>query len=184
MGKTKSTSTPEEWSAHLEYHRLRRLENVERERERLREYNARPEVKERRRLHDAKHSITEKRREYAKTQEAKQRAIELREMKKADPERWAAHLAAQRARRTGVTAAAFKALLQFQQNKCAVCHRSFEGRQIRADHCHDTSAPRGLLCHHCNIIEGMLRSMQISPSDFAHRLNRYLNCPPVLELTR
>ncbi|HET8869801.1 MAG TPA: endonuclease domain-containing protein [Aquabacterium sp.] len=176
--KKKADCTPEEWAAHLEYHRLRHAANREKERARQREYRSRPEVKERRRLRDSTPEAKAKRRAYAHTPEAKARAKELVAARKADPDRHEKRLSAQRKRRTGMTNSDVQKLLEFQGNKCAVCEREFDGRQIRADHCHDSGKPRGLLCHHCNIIEGMLRGMALSPNEFAERLHKYLDSPP------
>ncbi len=177
--KPKSDCTPEEWAAHLEYHRVRRLSNIEEERAKRREYNSRPDVKARRKKIDARPEAKAKRRERAQTPEAKARAKELVALRRADAERHEARLSTQRQRRTGLSNQDVKALLIVQNNKCAVCHRSFDGRQARADHCHDSGKGRGLLCHHCNIIEGMLRGMQIAPGVFAERLEAYLCHPPI-----
>jgi hypothetical protein len=176
--KLKSQCTPEEWAAHLEYHRARRLKNVEEERARRREYAARPEVQAARRLRDAQPEARAARQERDASTEAKARARELRLERVADPGRQESRMDRQRARRTGIHAALFAKLLEEQGNACAVCRRSFDGRQVRRDHCHDSGAPRGLLCHHCNIVEGMLKSMALDPLEFAHRLASYLASPP------
>jgi hypothetical protein len=110
------------------------------------------------------------------------RAKELRVELKKDPERWGKRLAAQRKARTGFTPEQVEDLLVAQKNRCAVCQKSFEGKQVRADHCHDSGKPRGLLCHHCNIIEGMLRGMGLSAYEFARRMSDYLAHPPILSL--
>ena len=176
--KRKSECTPEEWAAHLAYHRSRRLARVEAERERLREYTQRPDVKQRRRERDARPEAVAKRRAYAQTAKAKERAAELVRLRRADTARHEARLSGQRKRRTGLSNNDVLALLALQGNKCAVCQRDFNGRQVRADHCHDSGVGRGLLCHHCNIIEGMLRGMQVKPEAFAERLVKYLAHPP------
>lgn len=177
--KLKAQCTPEEWAVHLEYHRARRLKNIEEERARLREYTARPDVQAARKLREAQPEARAVRRERDTSPEAKARARELRLARAADPGRQEARLDRQRARRTGIHAALFTKLLAEQGNACAVCRRSFDGRQVRRDHCHDSGAPRGLLCHHCNIVEGMLRGMALEPLEFAHRLASYLASPPV-----
>lgn len=182
MKLRKDTASPEEWAAYLEYHRVRRLANLEHERGRLRQYNARPEVKARRKAHDSKPEIVAKRRAYAQTQEAKAKACDARALHKANnPETWAKKMAAQLEARTGFTPELRQQVKAAQKNCCAVCRRTLEGRQARADHCHDTGKPRGLLCHHCNIIEGMLRGMQLSPVEFGARLALYLESPPAAE---
>lgn len=180
--KRKSECTKEEWDSYREYMRLYYINNSEKEKQRRKEYNSRPEVKERRKARDSTLEANARRRAYARTEEAKQKARELFVQKKNDKERWSKILSNQRRRRTGMTEKLFDALLIFQENKCAICKRSFNGKQIRRDHCHETNSPRGLLCHHCNIMEGMLKSMQLSPEEFAHRLSDYLIHHPVSKL--
>lgn len=54
----------------------------------------------------------------------------------------------------------YKALLQNQDNKCAICNCSSPtGRwdSFHVDHCHTTGKVRGLLCHHCNTGIGNLK---------------------------
>ncbi len=46
-----------------------------------------------------------------------------------------------------------------QKGRCAICgvvlsEKTFESNSIARDHDHETMAPRGLLCHHCNIMLG------------------------------
>ena len=173
--------TPEELAARAEYMRLYRLSKLDSERARLREYTSRMDVKERRRARDGTPEKLAKRRAHAATEAAKQRARErLQEKKQEEPDWHSARVAKQRQARTGFTPELIARTLVAQGNKCAVCQRSFEGRQIRADHCHDTGRPRGLLCHHCNIVEGMLKAMRLSPEEFAHNLSTYL-AKPALE---
>lgn len=170
--------TPEEKADRAEYMRLYRLSKLDAERARLREYTSRMDVKERRRARDSTPEKLAKRREHAATEAAKQRAKErLKEKKLEDPQWHVQRIAKQRHQRTGFTPELIARTLIAQGNKCAVCWRSFEGRQVRADHCHDTGKPRGLLCHHCNIMEGMLKSMGLSPEEFAHNLTTYLAKP-------
>ena len=176
----KSDYAPEEWAAYLKKLRLRRLANVDKERERLREYNARPEVKERRRLHDAKHEVTKKRREYANSKKGKQKAKLAFQALKNDPEKWKSRLDYQRLKRTSFTKELIDSLIIFQNNKCAICETIFDNpKNIKADHDHTTNKPRGLLCHKCNIIEGMICKMGFTPMEYADRLHNYLLNNPV-----
>jgi hypothetical protein len=51
------------------------------------------------------------------------------------------------------------ALIEKQDNKCALCLKPFEGilnRKLHIDHCHATNKVRGLLCMPCNVGLGML----------------------------
>jgi len=104
---------------------------------------------------------------------------------KANPERHERVKAKMRKWRTGFTPELFNALLEVQNGCCAICHRRFsETSAPRADHCHDTKSPRGLLCHHCNIIEGMVKSMDLTTLEFADRLHAYLDNPPSRKIKR
>lgn len=176
----KANCTPEEWSKHLEYHKLRRLADIDNERQRLREYNQRPEVKARRAAHDAKPEILAKRRLHSKTDEAKIKAsLAKQKHRDENPDIWTAKLAAQRKIRTGFSAELFAATLLKQNGCCAVCLRELGAtHRACADHCHDTRKPRGILCHHCNILEGMLRGAALTPKQWAERMDNYLSNPP------
>jgi hypothetical protein len=184
MGKRKSDCSPEEWAEHLEKERARRLRNIEHIRAREREYAKRPEVREKRRAQDMKPHVKAKRQAREQSPEYSAYRKEVHARLRANPAKWEEKIARQRKRRTGMLPSDIEQLLAHQGNCCAVCGRAFEGRQVRADHCHDTGSPRGLLCHHCNIIEGMMRGMEISPTDFAERLDSYLRHPPFLSLDR
>lgn len=59
----------------------------------------------------------------------------------------------------GITVEEYKAILDKQDNKCALCDKDFEGlasRLIHLDHCHTTNRIRGILCMKCNVALGML----------------------------
>lgn len=51
----------------------------------------------------------------------------------------------------------YRNLLKAQGGKCAICLKGFRkiGKLPRVDHCHETGAVRGLLCHGCNHGIGM-----------------------------
>lgn len=51
--------------------------------------------------------------------------------------------------RYGLTPETVNSMLALQNYKCAIC-QSLLGR-FHIDHCHNTGAVRGLLCHRCNI---------------------------------
>lgn len=54
--------------------------------------------------------------------------------------------------RYGISLETFRALLQTQENSCAVCRveLSAESRSAVVDHCHKTGRIRGILCRQCN----------------------------------
>jgi hypothetical protein len=60
-------------------------------------------------------------------------------------------------------------LFAWQDNRCALCGRRDDA--LIVDHCHRTSAVRGLLCRSCNVIEG--RAGTRNP-----RVNAYRSRPP------
>jgi hypothetical protein len=51
----------------------------------------------------------------------------------------------------GITLDHYDSLLKEQDGKCAICgEQNKNGKPLSVDHCHSTSAVRGLLCEHCN----------------------------------
>jgi NAD-dependent SIR2 family protein deacetylase len=57
--------------------------------------------------------------------------------------------------RYGLSAAQFRALLEAQSHRCAICHGKPETWHV--DHDHETRVVRGLLCNDCNLGIGRLR---------------------------
>lgn len=53
----------------------------------------------------------------------------------------------------------YEILLKAQGGKCAICGTTNPGGRgdFHVDHCHDTNAIRGLLCHGCNVGIGSLQ---------------------------
>ena len=176
--KRKSECTEEEWSAHLAWRRERYKRLGDKEKDRLREYNARDEVKERRRAYDNQpHRVKERQKRHEQAKESgyyKARYNKIRN----SPEDWAHKLAQLRKHRTGFTRELVDRLLEHQQNKCAICGTELAYKTALADHCHDTNKPRGLLCRACNTAEGMIRKSGLTPQDFVTRLANYLEHPP------
>ena len=70
---------------------------------------------------------------------------------------------------------------------CMICdfpvsHNKVEGSDRKSsclDHNHDTGDTRGVLCVYCNVIEGMIKRIDISPYAYAKRLKDYLGNPPL-----
>lgn len=62
--------------------------------------------------------------------------------------------AADRLRTYGLTDEAYRAMLERQEGRCAVC---LDEAKLCVDHDHKTGKVRGLLCSHCNTAIGHLR---------------------------
>lgn len=133
------------------------------------EYRARADVRARRSKANC---------EYVKRDEVKPQVAKSAARYRSKPEARAKALARQR-RKLGFTPGLADTLLQIQGGKCAVCGEPFN-KTPHADHCHDTGVARGLLCSLCNSFEGRLRRLKLSPSEFAERLQRYLDTPPAM----
>lgn len=70
------------------------------------------------------------------------------------------------------------ALLESQDNKCALCEKPIElhmGNNFNAcvDHDHNTKQVRGILCGHCNTALGKLEGINIE--NFIKNLKKYLH---------
>lgn len=179
----KADASPEEWAAHLEHVRQWRLKNLEHALAQRRAYCARPEVQEKRRLYDNRPDIQAKRLARNRTPEAKTAAKKrYRQRCAEDPTLQKRRNAFNRKLRTGFDEKLVATLVLKQGNRCAICQVSFDERQMHADHCHDTNRPRGLLCRHCNNIDGLLSSVGMDVVQFAHRLVSYRKCPPALNV--
>lgn len=64
--------------------------------------------------------------------------------------------ATDRAKRHGLEPHQVEALVRAQGGRCAICSRVY-GSALVVDHCHETGAVRGMLCHQCNRGLGQLR---------------------------
>jgi len=62
----------------------------------------------------------------------------------------------------GITSEQLQAMIASQAGRCAICSvefRSLEKRAVHVDHCHQTGAVRGVLCHSCNTKLGWYERM-------------------------
>jgi hypothetical protein len=83
-----------------------------------------------------------------------------RKWRKANPERAKLESKKAKCKTYGVTVVEYDALVAAQGHKCAVCGTDHPGRKKGdwlIDHCHETKAVRGLLCHNCNCGLGHFR---------------------------
>ncbi|MCW2778268.1 MAG: vBYenPAB5 [Frankiales bacterium] len=75
-----------------------------------------------------------------------------------NPERYAESVKAHKLRSYGLTLVQYRALVEEQQDRCAICgDPEKEGWDLAVDHCHRTGRVRGLLCRRCNVGLGLLR---------------------------
>jgi hypothetical protein len=60
----------------------------------------------------------------------------------------------------GVSNKEFESVYKAQGGKCAVCREPvpMKGKNCCIDHCHGTKMFRGLLCRHCNLAEGHIKT--------------------------
>ena len=86
-----------------------------------------------------------------------------------------------RLRSSGFTPELFESLWKFQKGKCACCDAPLDRTKhhgVHADHCHQTKRPRALLCYNCNLLEGLVKKVELTPEQFENRLTAYLSEPP------
>lgn len=57
----------------------------------------------------------------------------------------------------GLTHEQFEEMLKQQDNKCALCSKSFDETKVFVDHCHNVGNVRGLLCPSCNTALGLIK---------------------------
>lgn len=91
-------------------------------------------------------------------------------------------------RKYGLTPEIEAKLMALQQGCCAVCGvelvASGNGAKHRhVDHDHATKKIRGFLCGRCNVAEGYIRALGLTPAEFANRLQAYLDSPPADQIT-
>lgn len=74
----------------------------------------------------------------------------------------------------GMTPEQFDTMLEAQGGRCAVCLSDDPGtrRRFFVDHCHNTKAVRGILCHHCNSAIGLFKDSTATLT----RAIQYLRC--------
>ena len=62
-----------------------------------------------------------------------------------------------RLKTTGCTPEEYDRLLEIQKGVCAICLNPPGKHPLAADHCHVNNFIRGLLCHRCNTVLGLMR---------------------------
>ncbi len=175
---------------HYEKERQRKAKTKDAKRAWEREYNKRPEVMAKRNAYERKRNADPERRAYNKRMRERP---EMREKRLAyirayntDPKVQAYKRAYNLKRMYGVELEDLTYLMLVQDGRCAVCERQFnnenKGTKPHVDHDHATGSIRGLLCGPCNILEGFILRLGLTPGDFAERLQAYLDNPPASEI--
>ena len=173
------------------------IETKDKSREKLREYNRmnkrksrlNPEVKAReiawRERPESIAHLKAYRKIWGQQEWVKEKARKRQNLRYAtDPDFRKKRMEYQRHRMRGMSPQMFEALMKLQDGKCAICQCVLKGgKHIHADHCHDTDKPRGLLCTYCNLIEGMITNVNLSPLEFGQRLHNYLSKPPASQIS-
>lgn len=57
----------------------------------------------------------------------------------------------------GLSPEQYKAMVEAQGGRCAICGHLPTDGMLRVDHCHTAGEIRGLLCRHCNLALGNMR---------------------------
>lgn len=87
----------------------------------------------------------------------------------------------------GITESQRGLLVDNQMGLCGICGSTLDlvtPRKAVIDHCHETKDVRGILCFHCNLIEGHLKRIGIDAHAFADALGKYLASPPAFRVLR
>lgn len=69
----------------------------------------------------------------------------------------------------------YRAMLDAQNNACAICGVSFEKRSPRLDHNHTSGKIRAFLCHTCNIKLGFVEARVIEIGPFVVKTSSQLD---------
>jgi len=96
---------------------------------------------------------------------------------KRDPRNHANAAMKYRLARMGLDSGKLQAMIQLQNNKCAICGVSLaeiETKNVHVDHDHLTGKARGVLCHYCNAVLGFAKDSK----DVLSKAITYLQSPP------
>lgn len=155
--------------------RIMTEEQREANRLRQRKYNAKPEVKAKRAAYYRSPEVMARYKERIARGDQKEYMKQWRQSESGKRALKEAGL-----RQRGFTLELWETLMSLQGNACGICRSPFSDnlRLIHADHCHDQTLPRGLLCQACNHAEGQIRKTGLTPEEFGRRLSAYLGNPP------
>ena len=137
------------------------------------EYRQLPEVRAKRKIYT---------REYEKTPHGRAARLRVVAQRKADGRQYVKGRQHHLAKKFGLALDEYKEMLAVQGGGCAICRRpSVREFDLTVDHCHRSTAVRGLLCNLCNA--GLGRVHDAVPVLFA--MLQYLNAaPPLIDRSR
>jgi len=120
----------------------------------MKEYNQRPERREKKLKYSKEYYQKNKERkaEYAKRYNAlnKEKIAKRRKVYRDSPEAKRVNLNGALLRKYGITLEERNKIIAEQNNKCVICRRVLNDKNIHVDHNHDTGNLRGILCRFCN----------------------------------
>lgn len=107
-------------------------------------------------------------RELSKTEKHKERLRAHRRSK--DPKYVRSRRCQNLRKKYGITADQYDEMLAAQGGGCAICTRKPGKGPLHVDHCHDTGAVRGILCHQCNWYLGTIEASEQVRDNFLNYL--------------
>lgn len=195
MGKRKTDYTPAAYAERLRKERQRRMhlrasdstyrdrQNARQNARRAEKDRANPEVRARRLTKAAEWRNPRKEEAVVATRAWRAANPDKVKIQRADSKR--RELQKSREKKAYFRPEVFAAVLAMQEGRCAICRMEFgttAATSPRADHCHSTKKARGALCHRCNVTEGLIAKIGLTPTEFAARLEEYLTNPPAQQI--
>jgi hypothetical protein len=73
----------------------------------------------------------------------------------------------------GITVEKFNEMLESQNNVCAICLETNEGKHLAVDHCHTTGKVRDLLCTRCNLTVEHIENARVEVGAYVAYIERH-----------